>query len=167
MTTYTAITNDQVDQDSPVTQPLIEALNSNPLAIAEGDPSAPKVQAGALNIPFGVDSRTTAGVIFTITDLDRVARGFLVTSARATAGTASKTVTTRFRLSSDNGATWGSYVTASSATSTENGIAVERQDFNLPNLSSANAIEVSTTTAGTTGSMLGAAIFFAVTGVSP
>jgi len=42
MATYTAISNGQIDQDSPITQPLMTALRDNPIAMAEGDSSAPK-----------------------------------------------------------------------------------------------------------------------------
>lgn len=41
MPTYTEILNTQIDQDSPVTQPLLQALRDNPLASFEGDPLAP------------------------------------------------------------------------------------------------------------------------------
>lgn len=41
MTTYTPITNAEIDQDSPITQPLLTALRDNPLAIAEGDATGP------------------------------------------------------------------------------------------------------------------------------
>ena len=41
MTTYTAITGGQVDQDSPLTQALATALKDNVLAIAETDATAP------------------------------------------------------------------------------------------------------------------------------
>lgn len=57
MTTYTTITNAEVDQDSPVTQPLMTALRDNPLAIAEGDATAPGVQIAALKIAAGTTVR--------------------------------------------------------------------------------------------------------------
>jgi hypothetical protein len=41
MTSYTAIPNGDIDQDSPITQPLITALRDNPIAIAERDASVP------------------------------------------------------------------------------------------------------------------------------
>ncbi|MCP3946314.1 hypothetical protein [Herbaspirillum sp.] len=41
MTSYTTITNGEIDQDSPVTQPLMTAMRDNPLAVAESDPTAP------------------------------------------------------------------------------------------------------------------------------
>lgn len=53
MTTYTTITNAEVDQDSPVTQPLMTALRDNPLAIAEGDATAPGIQIAALKMASG------------------------------------------------------------------------------------------------------------------
>lgn len=41
MTTYTTITNSQVDTDSPIDQALMTALRDNPLAIVEGSANAP------------------------------------------------------------------------------------------------------------------------------
>lgn len=43
MTSYTAIPNGDIDQDSPVTQPLMTALRDNPIAMAEGDDPAPRI----------------------------------------------------------------------------------------------------------------------------
>ena len=60
MTTYTAIPNGDIDQDSPVTQPLLTALRDNVLAIQEGDPTAPKLQFAAMDTWF-----TTAGAVGT------------------------------------------------------------------------------------------------------
>jgi len=48
MTTYTAISNTTAEKDKPLTQSLVRALRDNPLAIAEGDVTAPKVQPQAL-----------------------------------------------------------------------------------------------------------------------
>ncbi len=45
MTTYTAIPNGDIDQDSPVTQPLMTLLRDNPIAISEGSTGAPYAQA--------------------------------------------------------------------------------------------------------------------------
>lgn len=41
MTSYVSIPNGDIDQDSPITQPLMTALRDNPLAISEGDTTAP------------------------------------------------------------------------------------------------------------------------------
>lgn len=46
MTTYTTVPNTDIDQDSPITQPLMTALRDNPLAIQEGDASAPNLLLG-------------------------------------------------------------------------------------------------------------------------
>lgn len=48
MTTYTTIPNSDVDQDSPVTQPLMTALRDNPIAIVEGATGAPRMSLGFL-----------------------------------------------------------------------------------------------------------------------
>lgn len=42
MTTYVAIPNGDIDQDSPGTQPLFTALRDNPIAITEGAAGAPR-----------------------------------------------------------------------------------------------------------------------------
>lgn len=48
MTTYTTLTDAQLAQDQPQTQAKMRALRDNPLAIAEGDASAPKIQTAAI-----------------------------------------------------------------------------------------------------------------------
>lgn len=46
MTTFVAIPNGDIDQDSPVTQELFTALRDNPIAISEGATGAPVMSAG-------------------------------------------------------------------------------------------------------------------------
>lgn len=60
MPVYTEILNSEIDQDSPVTQPLMTALRDNPLAIAEGDATAPQIQTAAL---IASERMTTANVL--------------------------------------------------------------------------------------------------------
>lgn len=48
MTTYTAIPNGDIDQDSPGTQPLFTLLRDNPIAITEGAPGAPRIIGEAM-----------------------------------------------------------------------------------------------------------------------
>ena len=43
MPTYTAIPNTQIEPEAPVTSELMTLLRDNPLAIREGDPTAPKI----------------------------------------------------------------------------------------------------------------------------
>lgn len=102
MTTYTAIPNSDVDQDSPVTQTLVTLLRDNPLAIAEGSTDAPRVQPRALQT--GLLGRTFANSeVFDVTNIKAVrldlAAYFNNTSSSA-----------RFQVafSDDGGSTWGS-----------------------------------------------------------
>lgn len=48
MTDYTSIPDSDLDQDSPVTQPLMTALRDNPIAIAEAAAGAPIILGAAL-----------------------------------------------------------------------------------------------------------------------
>lgn len=48
MTTYTAIPNSDVDEDSPLSTALMSALRDNVLAIQEGDVSAPSILSGVI-----------------------------------------------------------------------------------------------------------------------
>lgn len=50
MTAFTSITNAQVDAESPVTTTLLTALRDNPTAIAEGDPTAPRVKPVIIHV---------------------------------------------------------------------------------------------------------------------
>jgi len=53
MTTFTAIPNSDIDPDSPITTALMTLLRDNPLAIQEGDATAPDVAMAALaSYPF-------------------------------------------------------------------------------------------------------------------
>lgn len=106
MATYTTIPDTEIDQDSPVTQPLMTALRDNPLAIAEGTAGAPKVLGSGLDVVIGAYSLEAADA--TLTGLDRVrwlAGDFTVETTTA--------VVRNFqvRTSTDNGASWGSYTT--------------------------------------------------------
>jgi len=56
MTTYTNIPDADIDQDSPVTQPLMTALRDNLLSVAEGDATAPAVSLASLG-------RSSAGTV--------------------------------------------------------------------------------------------------------
>lgn len=51
MTTYTTIADADIDQDSPVTQPLMTALRDNPIAIGEGAAGAPRIYGAAMHGP--------------------------------------------------------------------------------------------------------------------
>lgn len=59
MTTYTTILDADIDQDSPVTQPLMSALRDNPIAIAEGDANSPGIYGGALQNDYNINLPVT------------------------------------------------------------------------------------------------------------
>lgn len=59
MTTYTAIADTEIDQDSPVTETLMTKLRNNPIAITEGASGAPRIVQGALD----TTQTTYAGLI--------------------------------------------------------------------------------------------------------
>jgi len=62
MTTYTTIPDTDVDQDSPVTVPLMTALRDNPTAVTEGASGAPRIDGKALGTHIAdVSFTTTAG----------------------------------------------------------------------------------------------------------
>ena len=75
MTTYTSIPNGDVDQDSPVTQPLLTALRDNTISIAENDSSVPTalrpyVELGSI--------ATTSGTSWTFSSLDLTPFNFIM-----------------------------------------------------------------------------------------
>lgn len=99
MTTYTTITNAEIDQDSPITQPLLTALRDNPVAITEGAAGAPKVQAAALDTFVGTAPAT-------ITGLDNYVALNLRGSASLGSSFGSTTLITTIEFSDDGGSTW-------------------------------------------------------------
>ena len=54
MTAYTVLTDAELDPDKPVTSAKMKALRDNPLAIAEGDNTAPKYGTGVVSCRFDV-----------------------------------------------------------------------------------------------------------------
>lgn len=66
MTTYVAIPNGDIDQDSPVTQPLFTALRDNPIAMFEGDPTAPKLADAALGSTVTAAGQTWVNARLTV-----------------------------------------------------------------------------------------------------
>lgn len=113
MTTYTTITNSEIDQDSPITQPLLTSLRDNPIAIAEGSSGAPRIQGKALQT--WVD-RITGGTD-SITGLDDY--GALNLRGRAEFLTSSSS-TIQIQLSDNNGSTWASATTVATIITVSN-----------------------------------------------
>lgn len=65
MTTYTAIPDSDIDPESPGTTTLFTRLRDNPLAIAEGDATAPDIAYSALGPPT-----VTSGTTYTLAVFD-------------------------------------------------------------------------------------------------
>ena len=72
MTTYVAIPDGDIDLDSPVNQPLMTALRDNPIAMFEGDASAPRLLYAALGaivagtVAASIKPTSTAGFSTTV-----------------------------------------------------------------------------------------------------
>jgi hypothetical protein len=75
MTSYVAIPNGDIDQDSPITQPLMTALRDNPIAIAEGDASVP---LGLFPTVLLGTITTTSGTTQTLSGLDLTPYRFII-----------------------------------------------------------------------------------------
>jgi len=72
MPDYTTIANSQVDPESPVTSELMTALRDNPLAIAEGDDTAPRVNSKGMRFRKSIElgqTKTAGGNAFGDIDL--------------------------------------------------------------------------------------------------
>ena len=69
MATYTAITDAEIDQDSPITQTLMTKYRDNLTASIEGADSAPRILSPALALSFktGTATRTTSGTSTIVT----------------------------------------------------------------------------------------------------
>ena len=66
MTAFVDITNNEIDQDSPVTQPLMVALRDNPVAITEGAAGAPRISTAAMVAPTAgsnIIAKLSAGIV--------------------------------------------------------------------------------------------------------
>lgn len=104
MTTYTAIPIGDVDQDSPVTQPLLTLLRDNPIAVTEAASGAPRIQPKAMVNFAGISTANPWAATFTY-PVERI-------RAHGWANVASSIAATlRMRASSNGGTTWGGYST--------------------------------------------------------
>ena len=159
MADWTELDTDNLLPGEPWTSAKALAVFENPSAIAEGALNAPKVVSAALNMTF-LDG---AGVY---TDLDRIDNLLIFASARsASTSSGTKTVTVRYRLSSDNGSTFGSYVTvASASTGGANQPPDDLTRFRLVSLGANNAIELNVSAATDTSGVIQA---LAISGVTP
>jgi len=106
VTNYLEIPNEDIDQGSPVTQPLVTALRDNPLAIAEGATGAPRQQGiglGGIMLPEITLNTSAHGWV----GLGAV--GALAIHCYFTNTYNNKSISARF--SDDDGVTWGGWET--------------------------------------------------------
>lgn len=68
MTTYTAIPGTDIDQDSPITQPLMTLLRDNPISIAEADSTVPANLRPS--VVLGTLDTSAGGTSVSLTSLD-------------------------------------------------------------------------------------------------
>ena len=116
MTTYSAIANGSIDQDSPVTQPIMTALRDNPLAIQEGDSTAPRVKGKALGDMVIGTIETSGTTAVGLTGLDD--HSVIICLGALFVKLAGGQLETRY--TDDNGSSWGSWQTTSTGTVADN-----------------------------------------------
>lgn len=113
MTTYTAVTDTETGHLKPVTTSLLRRLRDNPIAVAEGATGAPRIMPAALDLYLGaidISGATFSGLVG-LGAIDAIAVHMNIT-------TGGVTTNLRFRLSDDNGATWGLHFPIGSIAST-------------------------------------------------
>lgn len=103
MATYRSIASTETDPQAPITSSLMKALEANPIAIAEGDSTAPRIHAKALGSVYIGTMDVNSGSYATFTDLDGTGWVKVDFSAELEAG-----ITLRVAFSNDNGSSWGS-----------------------------------------------------------
>lgn len=103
MTTYSTIADGQVDQDSPITQPLMTALRDNPIAIAEGAAGAPKIADSWR----ALETTSSTGLIVPDVEFGEGVRIELAGSGSVN----SNTISFKAEISSDSGSTFVSETT--------------------------------------------------------
>jgi hypothetical protein len=160
MTTYTAITNGEIDQDSPVTQPLLTALRDNPIAIAEGASDAPRIDGAALeNVFLGFSSLSGWSSAFTF----KATQTQYIIAKYNFASPSPSNFTPQVRFSTDGGSSWGSgqAILGNTASQGDYWLALNLQDGTGQTLT--DFIGAGTTTTVTVPSGADAISFYALT----
>lgn len=154
MADYINVVDSSVDPDAPLTSDLMYRLRDNPIAIAEGSIGAPKVRSEALRLTREAADRSSDGVLFTLTGIDRIS-SFMVNSYVTITHTDAGSATVRYRTSTDGGTTWGGYTTFNTAvlTGAGNNSSTRFAYIDTPNV---NAIQIDLTS--TSGSRSGASV---------
>ena len=154
MADYITVVDSSVDPDAPLTSDLMYRLRDNPIAIAEGSIGAPKVRSEALRLTREAADRTSDGVLFTLTGIDRIS-SFMVSSYVYIVSGSAGGASVRYRTSTDGGSTWGGYTifnTASISGAGDN----SSTKFGYIDTPNVNAIQIALTS--TSGSSSGASV---------
>ena len=165
MADWTELDTNGLLPGEPFTSAKALAFFENPVAMAEGKVNAPKVVSEALNMLVGAGTSTG-----TFTDLERIDEVLVNAFAYAIAGsggTPAGAMTVRYETSSNNGSSWASPVTITTADS------ADALDTNSASVvvslgSSNNAIRISGVESGTSGRITKFSFsILGVSGVSP
>lgn len=107
MATYTAITDAEIDQDSPITQTLMTKYRDNLTAVTEGASGAPRVEALGRKFEALARQSATGTTAFGWTGLetDWLVQFFGSGRGSDTSGNL------QIRVSANNGSTWSSWFT--------------------------------------------------------
>ena len=157
MADWTELDTNGLLPGEPFTSAKALAFFENPVAMAEGKVNAPKVVSEALNMFVGAG---TADASFL--NLERVDKVLLDASVIWSSGAGSGVV--QYRTSTDNGSTWGSYLTFTGAASSAPIIGVGRAVVSLG--ASNNAIGIRRFNSGAFTGTFSFSIL-GVSGVSP
>ena len=124
MADWTELDTDGLLPGEPFTSAKALAFFENPVAMAEGKVNAPKVVSEALNMFVGAGASDASFL-----NLERVDKVLLDGSIIWTSGAGSAVL--QYRTSTDNGSTWGSYVTFTGPASSAPIIGVGRRVVSL------------------------------------
>jgi hypothetical protein len=138
------------DVEKPIRSEQGVMLASNPIAIAQGKPGAPKVKGRALDIGIGNLSGNTA-----IVGLDAVASLLLVVTNYVSASTYND-MSVGYQLTKNGGASWSSSVTLAKAGGTSQ--IISATGSKIIDMTGYNGIRA-WTSASTTSNLIGSAIW--------
>lgn len=165
MPDYRVVADSEVQPDAPVTSSLGFALRDNPDAIAEGAPGAPKVRSEALALRTAAADRTSDGVFFTLTGIDRIST-FMVNSHISLTYVAAGSASTQYRTSTNGGSTWSVYTAIDTSLLTSGGNNRSTKFDFITTSASVNAIQFGLTS--TSGSSVTASLsVLGVRGIAP
>lgn len=165
MADYIPVIDSSVDPDAPLTSDLMYRLRDNPIAISEGAINAPKVRSEAMALRTAAADRTSDGVFFTLTGIDRIST-FMVNSHISLTYGAAGSASTQYRTSTNGGSTWSGYTAIDTSLLTSGGNNRSTKFDFITTSASVNAIQFGLTS--TSGSSVTASLsVLGVRGIAP